>query len=236
MNYTIYFTVCSFIYSVLILIMIFRQKLVKTNSNSAFKALAIANFSAVILEILCAVAVVVTNKNAAIINIFVRLFLIGLLAWIILFTLYLYTTLYNEKGKTKQEIIKVRKETTMFTLILFLVAAAISVFLPIHTNLDKIYTVGPAVSFVNYFSDFCMLFGLLYMFKNYSKTKSSKCAPFFAFIAGGVLISIFQSYDPQLLLANTVETFVMYLIYFTIDKEEKDALSNEKYVFKKGDK
>lgn len=236
MNYTIYFTMCSFIYSVLIITMIFKHKLVKTNSNSVFKALAIANFSAIVLELSCALAVVISNKNPAVINIFVRLFLISLLAWIILFTLYLYTTLYDEKGKKKQEIVKIRKKTIVFTLILFAIAAIVSLFLPIHTNIDKIYTIGPAVSFVNYFSDFCMLFGLLYMFKNYSKTKSSKCAPFFAFIAGGVLISIFQSYDPQLLLANTVETFVMYLIYFTIDKEEKDAISNEKYIFKKEDK
>ena len=71
------------------------------------------------------------------------------------------------------------------------------------------------------------------MFKNYNKLNGQKCAPFFAFIVGGVLMAILQSYDPKLLLIVAVETFITYMVYFTLDKENKDAIINNKYIYDK---
>ena len=44
-------------------------------------------------------------------------------------------------------------------------------------------------------------------------------------------MSVLQAYDPKLLLIIAVETFVMYMIYFTLDKENKDALRNNKLIY-----
>lgn len=231
MNYTIYFSVCSLFYSIMLIYVVFKQKIPKTNNNSAFKALLIINFIGIIIDILYNYIAVTLKEITPLLLVMSRIFLMSLLAWIITFTLYIYSTLFNEKSKSKEDIIKPKRKAIIISVILFIISSIITIILPVNHNLKDIYSYGPAIDFVNYFSFGCLAFGMLYMFKNYKTTNSSKCAPFFAFIVGGVFMSVLQAYDPKLLLIIAVETFVMYMIYFTLDKENKDALRNNKLIY-----
>lgn len=231
MNYTIFFTICSLLYSIMLIFVIHKQKLIKTSNNLVFRGLAITNLVAIIVEIICTISAIYIKSNTIFMEALVRLFLISLLAWMIIFTLYMFATLYDEKNKSKKDVKKVMKKACLLAFTIFIITSIIVIILPVKYNFKKIYSYGLAINFVNYFSDFCMLFSLIYLFKNYSKTKNTKVSPFFAFIAGGVIMSIFQSYDPKLLLVNTIETFVTFMIYFTLDKSKSDAIESNKIIY-----
>ncbi len=208
-----------------------RQKLPKTNNNKAFKVLMVVNFLGIVADIIYNYIAVSQKEITIPLLIMSRVFLMCLLAWIITFTLYIYATLFNEKNKSKKEINKVKKKAITVSVIAFIISSIIVIFLPVNHNLKEIYSYGPAIDFVNYFSFACLAFGMFYMFKNYKTSNSGKCSPFFAFIVGGVCMSVLQSYDPKLLLIIAVETFVMYMIYFTLDKENKQAQENNKLIY-----
>lgn len=228
MNYTIYFSICSLVYIIMLLFVIKKQNLLQTTSNRVFKALAVTNFVALIVEIICTISAMNIKSDTIFMEAIVRVFLICLLAWMILFILYIFAVLYNEKGKKISDINKTKKRIRNIAMLLFIISSIAVIILPVHFDFKKIYSYGPAINYVNYFSDIILGIGLIYMFKNYNKTNSNKCTPFFAFIAGGVAMSIIQSYDPRLLLANTIETFVTYMIYFTLDKEKEAVQKLEK--------
>ena len=59
------------------------------------------------------------------------------------------------------------------------------------------------------------------MFKNIKRIKATKYVSLFALISLGTLIFTIQSTYPELLLSTSMQTFVTYLVYFTISKEEK---------------
>ena len=88
-----------------------------------------------------------------------------------------------------------------------------------------IYTSGPAINVVYFYSLFCDAIGLLLMFKNAKEIKGSKYVPLFVLISFGTIISMIQSSHPELLLSSTMQTFVTYIIYFTMeDSKAKEAV------------
>ena len=102
MNYTIYFSICSLFYSILLLNVIKKENLPKTNNNKAFKVLAIINFITIIADIIYNYIAVSQKETTIPLLIMSRVFLICLLAWIVSFTVYVYATLFSEKGKDKK--------------------------------------------------------------------------------------------------------------------------------------
>lgn len=236
MNYTIYFSICSLFYSILLLSIIKKDNLPETNNNRAFKVLSVINFITIIADIVYNFIAVSQKQITIPLLIMSRIFLICLLSWIIAFTVYVYATLFNEREKSKLDIEKHKKKVISIAILSLIISSIAVIILPVHHNLKEIYSYGPAINFVNYFSDACLVIGIIYMFKNYNKTNGEKCAPFFAFIVGGVLMAILQSYDPKLLIIVGVETFVTYMVYFTLDKENKEAMRNDKIIYSKGNK
>ena len=227
MNYTIYFSVCSLFYIIMLLFVMKKQKGKTDTSNKILRSLATINLVSLIIEIICTISAINIKSDTLFMEIIVRLFLVCLLAWMITFIIYIFTVLYNRKNKSDFEIKKDRKKITIISIILFIISIIMVIILPVEYNFSKIYSYGPAINYVNYFSDVLLIIALIYLFSHYNKTNGSKCTPFFAFIAGGVAMSIIQSYDPRLLLANTIETFVTYMVYFTLNKDENLNFKNK---------
>ena len=58
------------------------------------------------------------------------------------------------------------------------------------------------------------------MFKNFKEIKNKKYLPLFAFIIIGTVVMIIQKLNPGLLLMTSMETFVTFLMYFTIENPD----------------
>lgn len=231
MNYTIYFTIFSLFYSMMLLFVLKTRKMPNTNQVKAYKTLAIINFIGIIIEIIYYFIPLGVEKYVIFKTIFSRLFLFYLLSWITALVIYIYVISYDEINKKNN-----KKRFISIMIILLGVFTLAEILLPLYDNVEKIYSYGPSVDLIYYVVEAYICAALFLMFKNIKRVKVQKYTPLFAFIVGGSLIMLIQSSHPEYLLMTSMETFVTFMIYFTLDKSDEDAKLSHKEINKNGSK
>ena len=81
-----------------------------------------------------------------------------------------------------------------------------------------IYSTGPAVTLVFYYIMFSTIIGLVAMFSNYKSVKISNYSSLFILIVLLAITAVVQNYNPSILLTAFIETFVLYVAYMSIEK------------------
>lgn len=102
-----YFTICSLFYSALLLFVYFSKKRKNNLIEKTYLGMVISTFVGLVLAILCAITV----KNYKVIPeinfVISRLYLVYLIVWISLFTLYIiYISFSIEENSKKHKMIK----------------------------------------------------------------------------------------------------------------------------------
>lgn len=225
MNSTIFFSACSLLYCILLLVIFKVKKKTTTKKTNILKALLLINLFGLIFEVLGIFLGSNYEEYKLLNDIVLKLILVYYFTWI--FTFIIYIMIISNKD---EEISK--KKMIGWTLI-YAVVLIMGMLLPLDYNTRKgviIYTSGPAINLVYFYSLFCDAFGLFMMFKNAKDIKGSKYAPLFVLISFGTIISMIQSSHPELLLSSTMQTFVTYIIYFTIEDENNASKKIESSV------
>lgn len=216
----IFFPVLSLFYSVLLIVLCFKDKKIK---NNILKSLVIVNFIGLISELLCSYAAFNIKKMPILSNFILKFYLVYLVTWIILFTKYI-----SNISKTK--INRIKWEKNIFIIIYILSCIAV-LLLPIHlVNKGEIrYTYGPGVSLVYGLSLAFIIYCLILMFFNINKKVASRYSSLFILTSLGALAMVIQSTYPGLLLITSVSTFVTLIMYFTtLNNEVISKLEKEK--------
>ena len=104
----IFFPVLSLFYSVLLIVLCFKDKKIK---NNILKSLVIVNFIGLISELLCSYAAFNIKKMPILSNFILKFYLVYLVTWIILFTKYI-----SNISKTKINRIKWEKKHFYYNL------------------------------------------------------------------------------------------------------------------------
>ena len=216
----IFFPTLSLFYSVLLIVYCFKKKKVQ---NKILKALVIVNFIGLILELLCSFAAFNIKKIPILSNFILKFYLVYLITWIILFTMYI-----SNISKTK--IDRKKYEKVIFNII-FVISCIAVMILPIHLyNKGEVrYTYGPSVSLVYGLSFAFIIYCLILMFLNINKKIITKYSSLFILTSLGAMAMIIQSTYPGLLLITSVATFVTFIMYFTtLENENISKLEEEK--------
>lgn len=171
-----------------------------------------------------------------------RLYLIYLVVFIFLFFYYLVIVISQEsddKLRIKSIILKIL--VVSFVILTFLIFK-----LPLYyNNMDgMVYSYGPAANVVYVLATLCMSVWTISLFINRKKVNKKKSVPIIAFIIGAMITTIIQKINPGLLLMTSMETFVIVVMYFTIEnpdmklleevhksKEISDNANEEKTIF-----
>lgn len=226
-NNTMFLTACSLFYSILLIIFVFRKISEKNKfKDKMYKGLIISNFFGILIELFCVYTCVNYKALPTLTMISLKAFLIYLLSWITIFTLYIFGISYQD-----QRILKLQKIVKNLAIIGFLLASIIVSILPMDYIIKNdviMYTSGSSVQFVYFVSELLVILCLFFMFRNTKTFKGQKYAPLFMFIAGGAFVMIVQAMHPELLLMTSMETFITFLIYFTSEKEAVQKLKEEK--------
>lgn len=212
MNPTIFFSVCSLFYSIL-LIVISKRLSVENKENKIFKYLVFANLIGLIFEVSGLLLAGNYDNYRIINNLILRGMLIYHMVWISLFVLYV---LAISNGKRFLEA----KKTKTISIIIVAVVSMINIFLPFTCAVKNgvvVYTYGTAVDFVFLYSFLCDIFCFIVMFKNIKNVPKYKYSPLFVLLSVGTVVSMIQSAYPHYLLATSMHTFVSYVIYVTIE-------------------
>ena len=217
-----FFTICSAFYILLLIIVFFSKKRLESIENKIYSWLIVTNFFGVILAIF-AFMTMINHKTFGILNDFVsKTYLLYLLTWITLFSIYVFVIVYKSKYTNTKILVKKYKEVFRNCSIAYIVFAILIYILPLYYHVEgsAAYSHGPAAKVVSLVSTVYMAFWAYALGRNYKNIKKTKYLPIIIYMLFGILVVIIQNLYPELLVITAMETFVTFLMYFTIENPD----------------
>ena len=222
---SIYFQSLSLIYIILLIIIYFTKKHLSSIENTIFSILIVINCIGLILDI-ASIFTIINMDSLPLINVIItKLYLIYLLTWISLLTLYIYTISFKDNGNNKSFNNKF-KIVLKFEIIMYIISVIIVFALPLYYFYQDniIYSYGPSSTFLYVISSLYILSWIYCMIKNFKNIKNKKYLPMFAYMTIGIVVIIIQGSNPSILLMTSMESFIVFLMYFTIENPDLQML------------
>jgi hypothetical protein len=211
------------------LIIYFSKKRLGTVENKIYIILAVTNLIGLILDI-SSVYTISNMSQYPILNKFVsKAYLVYLLSWMFLFTIYVFIISTNKKSdKNKTELhLSDYKNKVYPATILYFIFLILTIILPLYykDNGNVIYSYGPSTNLLYFVSGLCIFTWLICLLLNFKQIKQKKYVPIFAFLVIGTLVTIIQGAHPEYLLMTSMETFITFLMYFTIENPDMKLIN-----------
>lgn len=216
------FSACSFFYSVLLTIMFFSKKRIQRLENKIYSYLIISNLIGVVLGVSCYTTILHRNEFPVLNDFVSKALLIYYLTWISFFTAYTFVISHNNKGLDNDAKEKYYDKILNILTIIYVVIAVLVFVLPLNyfSKGTIAYSFGPSANLLYILIPIYICVCLIQMFKNFKEIKNKKYLPLFAFIIIGTVVMIIQKLNPGLLLMTSMETFVTFLMFFTIENPD----------------
>ena len=150
MNSTIFFSACSLLYCILLLIIFKIKKINLDDKNKILKILLVVNLFGLIFEVLGLFLGDNYEKFRILNDIILRLILVYYFTWVSIFIIYVMVI--SDKNE------KINKKKLNYWLAIYIIVLVVSFFLPLNYNMRDgiiIYTSGPAIDLVYFYSLFC---------------------------------------------------------------------------------
>ena len=161
-----------------------------------------------------------------------KLLLVCFIAWAFFFTSYNYIV-SAKRIKGEKKYANIKKAFIFIVPISYLVIA----LLPVEFyNVNKvIYTFGPAANFVYVMSFLFVITCCYYLLKN-KNFKNKKYLPLYLYLIFGSLVIVVQKMYPGLLLITSMQVFVTFLMYFTIENPDVKMIKQLEVAKEQADK
>lgn len=213
----LYFISCSLVYSLILILVYFKKEHINSNETKVFSTMLVLNFFGLVCELCCALLGNFYDPSSVLCKITTKVYMIYLLTFLLYMTLYIYVVCYasNNNNNLNEEHYQFLKK---ISIIIYLVCISVMLFLPLNTASG--YATGKAVDFVYISSAFCILVWLIPVIKNVKKINFKKFIPLFAFIVFVSIVSIIQKINPHITLITSMESLVMFIMYFTIENPD----------------
>jgi signal transduction histidine kinase/CheY-like chemotaxis protein len=215
MNATLYIQAISAVYSLLLIIVYYSKERLKTIENNIFKILMAVNFVGLIIDLICAVTTYNMSEPTILNYAITKLYLMYFIIWISIFSVYTYAISKNSDERK----IKLNLKVNIILLILFF---WIVILLPLEfvKGQTGMYAEGFAVNFVYLIVGVYISLCVVYLLKNIRNILDKKYIPLFSFLVLGMVVMYIQKNNPALILIPATETFVTFLMYFTIENPD----------------
>ncbi len=221
----------SMSYSILLMITYFAKKRLKIRENIIYEVLIVINFVEIILEILLDVVGPLYQVTPFLSFLIARLYSSLLLSWIVTLCMYIALISLDMKGKERYF-----KKIKNYFFVILIVCIALIFYLPLnfYYGNNAAYTYGPSINVV-YMASFLFTFiGTAFVMWNIKNFKDKRFFPLIIFLFVGGVCSIIQYYNPELLLATIVHSFITFLMYFTIENPDmkmvEELIDNRKII------
>ena len=209
----LYFPICAFFCSLLILIVFFSKKRIKNDETKLFSGLLVTSFIDTILMILI-IYIAYVKPDSYSLQILNRLDFFQYIFWTRFFFLYFYSITSNSKEKNK----KISKITLIFNIIISLFIIILPLY--VHTKNDIMYASGPSVNIVYITCLIYFISILITVLLNIRKIKEKRFLPLIALIFLALILLIVRKYNPGLLIIPAVLTYIDMIMMFTIENPD----------------
>ena len=218
MNTGKFFIFNALVYIILLMFIYFSKRRYKSKENKIYSILIITSFIGVLLELGCRLTIPLLNEIPKTTFLITKLYLVYLLTWVTLLSLYTFIIVNNPQSKFKH--------TKISIIITYIINIIIIFYLPInyYNDGELIYTYGLSVYWVYIISFVYIIISIINILLSKTNLKDKKLIPIIAFIIIGTITTIIQLINPGMLLATSMETFVTVLMYFTIENPDMKML------------
>ena len=214
-----YFTICSFFISVLLIVIFFTKEKTDKIENKLYSGLLITNFLDSMLMIIILLIGHGKLGNETLAVFLNRIDFIPYILWSWLFFLYTFSIVNNNKNK-----LKTLKISTMIINIVIIILIFLSK-LQLYNNSGIMYAHGSCVNIVY---TACTIYAILIistMIINFKKILNKKFLPMYILAIFIVLILILNKYNPGLLIIPVTISYINLLMYFTIENPDLKVIS-----------
>ena len=219
MNGSFFCQIISLIYIISISIIFITKKKINSIENKLFKNIMVVNLIGLVIEITCFLLGYYNVKNIILCKTMVKLYLIYLVSFVMIFTIYL---LYIS-SKTKN----IMKWQKVLNTIYYIISILLLSILPINlvNKNGAIYANGLAANASYALIVVYIIVWYVVLFKNFKTIKNKKYLPLFVFLIIGTIVMIVQKLYPELLLMTSMESFIVFLMYHTIENPDLKMLN-----------
>lgn len=212
----IFFSVISLLYSVMTIIIFFRKEKNKTLENKIYTMLLIANLVGLLIEIFPTTLAIrgIVNVGEPVLKLFLKLILVYICSWTLLFTYYV--VIVSIKNKKYKKLLK------NIGIIIGVISDVLLLALPIeyYINNGDAYSYGTSVNFLYAISGSLVLFCIVLLIINFKRIKEKSYYPLIIFLFLGIIVIAVQYKHPELTLMLSLHTFVTCLMYHTIENPD----------------
>lgn len=214
-NSTIFFTIASFCYILLLFIAFFGKERVKSRDNKIYSYLIVITLIEVVSELLlCVFAGHSTNPFYGKLNTF---YLICLLSWAFMFLFYVLNSSDSFSIQKKYDKVKKGLFSVYLVFAVLIILTKTNYFM---RNNVVLYSYGPSINVLYVGVGLCIFMMFMVLIFNYKNIKSKKYIPIYVFLGMGTVTTLIQNMYPFLLLTSAVETFITVLMYHTIENPD----------------
>ena len=220
MDIGISFVIASLAFLILIAVTYFTKKRIKSHETRIYTYLLFASISGCIISI--PVYYYVKNyQNFSFFTFFwPRLYLV----YILIFAYLILTYYILIKDPDKYNI---RKNKFLRAFVVYLIVGSIFVYsLPMeyYSENNIIYTYGAAINFTYIIGGSILMYMIFSVLRNIKVLKSQKFIPIITLLSLGLIAAIIQKIDPSIRLMTSVFSFVVSIMYFTIENPDVKML------------
>ena len=220
-------TIGSLLYIILLVIVYYSKEKMPTLENKIFKMIMMTSLIGIIIHLFLYMLMIGIGTSNIITILISKLYLVYLITWMILFTLYVFII----SSKNKQTIEKTYKNVMQIIVVVILSLSVVIFMLPLnfHSTIGQMYSYGYAVYFVYLISAVLIILNNICLFKNIRRIIDKKYAPLLLYMFLGIVVMIVQYNTPWIQLITSLEAFIVMLMYFTIENPDIKTIKELTY-------
>ena len=214
----------NLLYLILVAIVYFSKPRIRNVENKVYSYLVLISIFNLVLEVCCCFFVAHRSSYVVINAIVNRVFLLGLLGWLIIFTLYMiYISFF--KGTSFYQ--KHKKECVGICFFTFMVLFAFILIAPIYYFSNNVYTYsyGPAADSLLVMGAISIIIDLICLIKNYKKIKQKENYPLLVLILVMIIVATLREINPGIIVINSAFSLITIIMYFTIENPDVKVIN-----------
>lgn len=211
-------TIGSLFYIIVLGIVYFKKIKINSLENRIFKRIIISNILGLVLHLLLFCLMIYVGTENVITIIVSKLYLVYLVTYMILFTDYVF--IISSKNK---EVIESNFNKLMFISFVVIFFTSLCIFyLPIefHNEIGKMYSYGLSVYLVYIIGFLMIILNVCFLLKNIKQALKKQYYPLFLYFLLGLVTTIIQFNYPYIQLITAKDSFIIFLMYFTIENPD----------------
>lgn len=214
--------IINFIYIMLTNVVYFSKNRIDNTENTVYEKLLSITPIGLLLELGCNLTAIY-DMNEIITNIISRLYLIFIIVWLTIFTLYILTiTIYKEDTVKKYKNKKARRLLIIGCIFVSLLLIVLPIKFVLKEN--SAYLGGVGITILATIASFLIILNCLLFVKYFKKMSFREKVPMLMLLILIIGLLLLNNFVPEIQMISSSFALITIIMYFTIENPDKKLL------------